>query len=88
MNVPKFKDKFGLSGAVISAVDLLKGIGVYAGLRTIDVEGATGYLDTNYAGKAEEALRALEDLDFMFVHVEAPDEASHEGNIPGKDSSH
>ena len=84
LNVPKFKDKFGLSGAVISAVDLLKGIGVYAGLRTIDVEGATGYLDTNYAGKAEEALRALEDLDFMFVHVEAPDEASHEGNIPGK----
>ncbi len=84
LNVPKFKDKFGLSGGVISAVDLLKGIGVYAGLRTIDVEGATGYLDTNYAGKAEEALRALDELDFMFVHVEAPDEASHEGNIPGK----
>ncbi len=84
LNVPKFKDKFGLSGAVISAVDLLKGIGVYAGLRTIEVEGATGYLDTNYAGKAEEALKALDDLDFMFVHVEAPDEAGHEGNIPGK----
>ena len=84
LNVPMFKDKFGLSGGVISAVDLLKGIGVYAGLRTIDVEGATGYLDTNYSGKAEEALKALGELDFMFVHVEAPDEASHEGNISKK----
>lgn len=84
LNIPRFRDKFGLKGGVISAVDLLKGIGVYAGLRSITVEGATGYLDTNYAGKAREALAALEDLDFMFVHVEAPDEASHNGNIREK----
>ncbi len=84
LNVPLFKDIFGLSGGVISAVDLLKGIGVYAGLKTIDVEGATGYLDTNYLGKATEALSALNELDFMFVHVEAPDEASHEGSISKK----
>ena len=84
LNVPLFKDIFGLNGGVISAVDLLKGIGVYAGLKTIDVEGATGYLDTNYAGKATEALSALNELDFMFVHVEAPDEASHEGSISKK----
>ena len=84
LKVPLFKDIFGLSGGVISAVDLLKGIGVYAGLRTIDVEGATGYLDTNYVGKATEALNALNELDFMFVHVEAPDEASHEGSISKK----
>ena len=84
LNVPLFKDIFGLSGGVISAVDLLKGIGVYAGLTTIDVEGATGYLDTNYLGKATEALNALNELDFMFVHVEAPDEASHEGSISKK----
>jgi 2,3-bisphosphoglycerate-independent phosphoglycerate mutase len=84
LNVPLFKEIFGLSGGVISAVDLLKGIGVYAGLRTIDVEGATGYLDTNYVGKATETLNALNELDFMFVHVEAPDEASHEGSISKK----
>jgi 2,3-bisphosphoglycerate-independent phosphoglycerate mutase len=84
LNVPLFKEIFGLSGGVISAVDLLKGIGVYAGLRTINVEGATGYLDTNYVGKATEALNALNELDFMFVHVEAPDEASHEGSISKK----
>ena len=84
LNVPLFKELFGLNGGVISAVDLLKGIGVYAGLKTIDVEGATGYLDTNYLGKATEALNALNELDFMFVHVEAPDEASHEGSISKK----
>jgi len=84
LKLPLFKEIFGLSGGVISAVDLLKGIGVYAGLRTIDVEGATGYLDTNYLGKAKEALNALNELDFMFVHVEAPDEGSHEGSISKK----
>ena len=84
LNVPLFKDIFGLRGGVISAVDLLKGIGVYAGFKIIDVEGATGYLDTNYSGKANEALKALDALDFMFVHVEAPDEASHEGSISKK----
>ena len=84
LDIPRFTHKFGLRGGVISAVDLLKGIGVYAGLRPIHVEGATGYLDTNYAGKAREALTALQDLDFMFVHVEAPDEASHSGNVGEK----
>lgn len=84
LRIPRFKDRFGLKGGVISAVDLLKGIGVYAGLGPILVEGATGYLDTNYAGKAREAVAALKDLDFMFVHVEAPDEASHNGNVREK----
>ncbi len=79
-----FEEKYGLKGGVISAVDLLKGIGVSCGLEPIHVEGATGYLDTNYAGKARRALESLERLDFMFVHVEAPDEASHSGNIEEK----
>jgi 2,3-bisphosphoglycerate-independent phosphoglycerate mutase len=84
LNMPSFKQQYGLTGGVISAVDLLKGIGAYAGLEAIRVEGATGYLDTNYSGKAEEAIKALDYLDFMFVHVEAPDEASHNGNIQEK----
>jgi len=79
-----FHERFGLRGGVISAVDLLRGIGIYAGLEPIRVEGATGYLDTNYAGKAEAALEALQRLDFVFVHVEAPDEAGHDANINGK----
>jgi 2,3-bisphosphoglycerate-independent phosphoglycerate mutase len=79
-----FADKYGLRGGVISAVDLLKGIGVSCGLEPIHVEGATGYLDTNYEGKAQRALESLERLDFMFVHVEAPDEASHSGSIEEK----
>ncbi len=79
-----FAEKFGLSGAVISAVDLVRGIGVYAGLEVIKVEGATGYIDTNYKGKAEAALAALEDSDYVYIHVEAPDEASHSGNLEHK----
>ncbi|MBI5483745.1 MAG: cofactor-independent phosphoglycerate mutase [Deltaproteobacteria bacterium] len=79
-----FKEKFGLSGAVISAVDLLKGIGLCAGLDVINVEGATGYIDTNYLGKAQAALAALENHDFVYVHVEAPDEASHAGRMDHK----
>ena len=76
------KEKFGIgSGAVISAVDLIKGIGVYAGLESIEVEGATGLYDTNYEGKAEAAINALKENDFVFLHVEASDEAGHEGNI-------
>jgi len=69
------------SGSVISAVDLIKGIGVYAGLTPLFVEGATGLFDTNYEGKAAAALKALETEDFVFLHVEASDEASHEGNV-------
>ncbi|MDD2666743.1 MAG: cofactor-independent phosphoglycerate mutase [Methanocellales archaeon] len=83
-NLPSFEEKYGLSGSVISAVDLIKGIGRCAELQIIDVPGATGYLDTNYRGKAEYALRSLEKKDFAFVHVEAPDEAGHEGNIGAK----
>jgi 2,3-bisphosphoglycerate-independent phosphoglycerate mutase len=76
--------KFGLRGGMISAVDLLNGLGVYAGLEVLKVEGATGYIDTNYVGKAEKALEALREKDFAFVHVEAPDEMGHEGNTEGK----
>ncbi|MGO9137402.1 MAG: cofactor-independent phosphoglycerate mutase [Syntrophales bacterium] len=80
----KLTDKYSLSGGMISAVDLLNGIGIYAGLKVIRVEGATGYVDTNYMGKARKALDALRDIDFAFVHVEAPDEMGHEGNVAGK----
>lgn len=76
------KEKFGIgSGAVISAVDLIKGIGIYAGLESIEVEGATGLYNTNYEGKAEAAINALKENDFVFLHVEASDEAGHEGDV-------
>jgi 2,3-bisphosphoglycerate-independent phosphoglycerate mutase len=80
----KITDRFNIRGGVISAVDLLNGIGIYAGLDVLPVVGATGYTDTNYRGKAEKALSALQELDLVFVHVEAPDEMGHEGNIQGK----
>jgi 2,3-bisphosphoglycerate-independent phosphoglycerate mutase len=82
--MPNFAERFGLTGGVISAVDLIKGIGIYAGLEVITVPGATGYLDTNYQGKAEYGLRALEQGDFVYIHVEAPDEASHNGDLEAK----
>jgi 2,3-bisphosphoglycerate-independent phosphoglycerate mutase len=82
--LPLFKDTYGLEGVVICAVDLIRGIGIYAGFAPIRVEGATGYLDTNYLGKAEAALRALENCDFVLLHVEAPDEAGHSGNTQEK----
>lgn len=69
------------SGAVISAVDLIKGIGVYAGLKVIEVEGATGLYDTNYEGKAQAAIDALRVSDFVYLHIEASDEAGHEGDV-------
>jgi len=75
--MPSFKEKYGLSAAVISAVDLVKGIGAYAGMKVVNVPGATGLADTNYEGKADAVLDALEAADFVFVHVEAPDEAGH-----------
>jgi 2,3-bisphosphoglycerate-independent phosphoglycerate mutase len=78
------EEQYGLKGSLISAVDLLKGIGVYGGLDIIRVEGATGYLDTNYAGKTAAALAAAATQDFVFVHVEAPDEAGHQGSIADK----
>lgn len=86
-HAPKFRpfqDLYGKQGAIISAVDLLKGIGVYAGLKVIEVPGATGYLDTNYKGKAEAAIKAFETQDLVFVHVEAPDETGHEGSLEKK----
>ncbi len=83
-SIPTLQEKAGLTGAMISAVDLLKGMGVYAGLDAVPVPGATGYLDTNYAGKVQAALKALEEGDFVFVHIEAPDEAGHEGSLEKK----
>ncbi len=79
-----FPDRYGINGSLISAVDLLKGIGICAGLDIINVEGATGYLDTNYEGKADAALQALKEKDFVLVHVEAPDEAGHQGLVQEK----
>ncbi|MCK4391223.1 MAG: cofactor-independent phosphoglycerate mutase [Desulfobacterales bacterium] len=82
-----FKEKTGLKGAMISAVDLLKGIGVYAGLEVIRVPGATGYFDTDYEAKGAYALSALKGVDLVYVHVEAPDEAGHAGLLDKKISA-
>ncbi len=82
--LPSFRDKYGISGSVISAVDLIKGLGKIIGLKVINVEGATGYYDTNYEGKAQAAIDSLKTNDFVFVHVEAPDEAGHNGNLREK----
>jgi len=75
------KERFGMDGYVISAVHLIKGIGMLAGLEVLEVPGATGYFDTNYDGKARYALRGLREKDFVYVHVEAPDEAGHMGDL-------
>ena len=79
-----YKNKFGLSGSIISAVDLVNGIGRVIGLKIIDVPGATGYYDTNYKGKGEYAVQSLKDNDFVYVHVEATDEAGHNGDAKEK----
>ncbi|MCI5622227.1 MULTISPECIES: cofactor-independent phosphoglycerate mutase [Anaerostipes] len=81
-----FKEKTGMNGAMVSAVDLLKGIAVGAGMRNLDVEGANGGLDTNYHGKAMAAVKSLleNDDDFAYIHVEAPDEMGHQGNVENK----
>ena len=80
-----FAERFGVQGAVITAVDLLRGLGRLLGWNVIEVEGATGYLDTNYAGKGTAAIETLRDgADFVVVHVEATDEASHEGDVDAK----
>jgi 2,3-bisphosphoglycerate-independent phosphoglycerate mutase len=75
------KERFGMDGYVISAVHLIKGIGILAGLEVLEVPGITGYFDTNYDGKAQYALRGLREKDFVYVHVEAPDEAGHMGDL-------
>ena len=80
-SMPDLKEKIGLKSAVISAVDLVKGIGTYAGMQVIEVRGATGLYDTNYEGIADAALEALKTNDLVFVHVEAPDEAGHVGDF-------
>ena len=79
-----FKEKFGVSGAMISAVDLLKGIGKLAGMRVIEVAGATGNYDTNFIGKAQACLNALKTVDFAYIHMEAPDECGHHGDVEHK----
>jgi 2,3-bisphosphoglycerate-independent phosphoglycerate mutase len=76
-SMPSFREKYGLKAAVISAVDLVKGIGIYTGMKVIDVPRATGRDDTNYEGKADYALKALKNNDLVLIHVEAPDEAGH-----------
>ena len=80
-----FEQKFGKKGAVISAVDLVKGIGILAGMKIIDVPGATGNYDTNFAGKAQAALNELsQGTDFVYIHMEAPDECGHQGDVAHK----
>jgi 2,3-bisphosphoglycerate-independent phosphoglycerate mutase len=82
--LPTFQQKFGLEGGIISAVDLVNGIGRLANLEVIDVPGITGYYDTNYLGKAQYALNALKTKDFVYIHIEAPDEAGHNGDVRAK----
>lgn len=82
--MPSFKELYGLNGAVVAAVDLIRGIGRFGGLEIINVPGATGFIDTNFEGKAEYALKSLEKNDYVFIHVEAPDEAGHMGSISEK----
>jgi len=84
LELPKFEEKYGLKGSVISAVDLIKGLGKILGLEVINVTGATGYYDTDYEAKARAALKSLEKKDFVFLHVEAPDEAGHNGDLREK----
>ena len=83
-SLPAFSEKFGIKGGIISAVDLVCGIGRLAGLEVIDVPGITGYYDTNFQGKAEYGLNSLKHNDFVYIHVEAPDEAGHNGDIKAK----
>ncbi len=83
--LPNFKEKWGLDAAVISAVDLIKGIGLCAGMKSIDVEGATGNVHTNYDGKAQAAIKAFRDgHDYVYIHVEAPDECGHRAETDNK----
>ena len=80
----RFSSRFGVKGAAITAVDLVRGLSKLIGFDLIQVEGATGYLDTNYAGKGQAAIEALEKYDLVLVHVEAPDEAGHNGSAEQK----
>jgi 2,3-bisphosphoglycerate-independent phosphoglycerate mutase len=82
--LPPLTERFGITGGVISAVDIIHGLGVYAGLQRIEVPGITGFLDTNYIGKGEYGVRSLEKNDLVFIHVEATDEAGHMGDVNAK----
>ena len=83
--LPSFKDKWGLDASVISAVDLIKGIAICAGMRSVDVEGATGNISTNFAGKAQAAIEEFKNgADYVYIHVEAPDECGHRGELENK----
>jgi 2,3-bisphosphoglycerate-independent phosphoglycerate mutase len=82
--LPSLTERFGIRGGVISAVDIIHGLGVYAGLERIFVPGITGFLDTNYRGKGEYGVNSLEKNDFVFIHVEAIDEAGHMGDVDKK----
>lgn len=84
MILPTFREKYSIGGALVSAVDLMRGIGINAGFEVLEVPGITGYLDTNYVGKAEAALKALKRVDIAYIHVEAPDEAGHSGKLNDK----
>ena len=83
-SLPPLTERFGIKGGVISAVDIIHGLGVYAGLERIHVPGITGFLDTNYKGKGEYGVRSLEKNDLVFIHVEATDEAGHMGDVEKK----
>jgi 2,3-bisphosphoglycerate-independent phosphoglycerate mutase len=82
--LPKLTERFGITGAMISALDLPRGLGLYCGLDAAKIPGATGYADTNYAGKVEAALTALKSADLVYIHVGAADDASHQGDVQGK----
>jgi 2,3-bisphosphoglycerate-independent phosphoglycerate mutase len=84
LTLPGFEEAYGMKGAVVSAVDLIKGLGRAAGMEVLDVEGATGLLDTNYEGKVRAAIDFLKHGDFAFVHLEGPDECGHGGDAAGK----
>jgi 2,3-bisphosphoglycerate-independent phosphoglycerate mutase len=83
-SLTSIQERYSLQGAIITAVDLLKGLGIYAGLEVVNVPGATGYYDTDYGAKALYAVKSLFDKDMVYIHVEAPDEAGHEGNWEAK----
>ncbi len=83
-NMPSFGVMYGLTGSLVSAVDLLNGLAKTVGLRVLKVPGVTGYIDTNYEGKADAAVKSLEEVDLTYVHIEATDESGHEGNIEHK----
>lgn len=84
VELPSFQQQYGISGAVVSAVPLCHGIGVLRGLEMVEVDGATGELDTNFPGKLEAAWDKLQQYDFVCLHLEAPDECTHNGDLPGK----